>query len=97
MIGVQVDKDPVAIEKSCLEKGLLFSTAGTNTLRFVPPLNISKKEIDQGLEILKPVLEKYFVVAFISFVISIVSSSPIFNMAISFEVIFLKALDFTSL
>lgn len=59
MIGVQVDKDPVAIEKSCLEKGLLFSTAGTNTLRFVPPLNISKKEIDQGLEILKPVLEKY--------------------------------------
>ncbi|MBQ1833065.1 MAG: acetylornithine/succinylornithine family transaminase [Treponema sp.] len=59
MIGVQVDKDPVAIEKSCLEKGLLFSTAGTNTLRFVPPLNISKKEIDRGLEILKPVLEKY--------------------------------------
>ena len=59
MIGIQVEKDPVAIEKACLEKGLLFSTAGTNTLRLVPPLNISKKEIEQGLEILKPVLEKY--------------------------------------
>lgn len=57
MIGVEVDKDPVAIEKECLSKGLLFSTAGTNTLRLVPPLNISKKEIKEGLAILKEVLE----------------------------------------
>lgn len=57
MTGVQVEKDPVAIEKACLEQGLLFSTAGSNVLRLVPPLNISKKELNRGLEILKHVLE----------------------------------------
>ena len=57
MTGVQVEKDPVAIEKACLNAGLLFSTAGSNVLRLVPPLNISKKEIVKGLEILKKVLE----------------------------------------
>ncbi len=59
MIGIQVNKDPVAIEKACLEKGLMFSTAGTNTLRLVPPLNITKKEIDMGLAILKETLERF--------------------------------------
>lgn len=59
VIGVQVEKNPAEIEKKCLEKGLLFSTAGSDVLRFVPPLNISRKEIDEGLEILKKVLEEY--------------------------------------
>ncbi len=58
MIGVQVDKDPVAIEKACLEAGLMFSTAGSDVLRIVPPLNITKKEIDEGLSILFDQLQK---------------------------------------
>ena len=59
MIGIQIkDRNPVEIEKECLNKGLLFSTAGSDVLRLVPPLNISQKEIDKGLEILKSVLEK---------------------------------------
>lgn len=57
VIGVQVEKNPTEIEKICLEKGLLFSTAGNDVLRFVPPLNISYKEINAGLKILKEVLE----------------------------------------
>lgn len=56
VIGVQVKSNPVEYEKACLAKGLLFSTAGDDVLRFVPPLNISKKEIDTGLAILKEVL-----------------------------------------
>lgn len=59
MIGIDI-KSPYSaleIEKRLLENGLLCSTAGKNTLRFVPPLNITKKEIDKGLEILKKVLE----------------------------------------
>lgn len=59
MTGIQVDCDPVDIEKKCLAKGLLFSTAGKDTLRLVPPLNISKKEIDLGLSVLKSVLVYY--------------------------------------
>lgn len=58
MIGIQVSKNPVEVEKLCLEKGVLFSTAGKNVLRLVPPLNIGYKEIDKGLAIIKEVLEK---------------------------------------
>ena len=58
VIGVQVEKNPVEIEKACLTEGLLFSTAGSDVLRFVPPLNITYKEIDAGLAILKKVLQK---------------------------------------
>ena len=56
VIGVQVKSNPLEYEKACLAKGLLFSTAGDDVLRFVPPLNISKKEIETGLAILKEVL-----------------------------------------
>lgn len=58
MVGIDVTQNALAVEKECLENGLLFSTAGENTLRLVPPLNISWKCIDKGLEILKSVLEK---------------------------------------
>ena len=58
IVGVQVEANPHAIEKECLSKGLLFATAGEDVLRFVPPLNISYKEIDKGLKILKSVLEQ---------------------------------------
>ena len=56
MTGVEIDGDPVAFEKKCLENGLLFSTAGSNVLRLVPPLNISMSELKQGLAILHDVL-----------------------------------------
>ena len=58
MTGVQVTKDPVQIEQECLKQGLLFSTAGQDTLRLVPPLNISKGTITKGLNILHDVLAK---------------------------------------
>lgn len=59
MIGVDIIAPAKAldIEKRLLEAGLTTSTAGANTLRIVPPLNISQKEIDAGLSILKSVLE----------------------------------------
>lgn len=58
MIGVDIVETTKVfdIEKALLEKGLCTSTAGKNTLRIVPPLNISKKEMDEGLAILKSVL-----------------------------------------
>ena len=58
MTGVQVEGDPVALEVACLDAGLLLATAGSDVLRIVPPLNISKKEIKAGLEILHQVLAK---------------------------------------
>lgn len=57
MLGVETDKDAKDITNECLEKGLLVLTAKTK-IRLLPALNISYKEIDKGLKILKEVIEK---------------------------------------
>lgn len=44
--------------KKCLENGLLVLTAHHNKIRLLPALNISKEELDKGLNILKEVIEK---------------------------------------
>ena len=61
MIGTQIDPSikPFDIEVRCLEKGLCTTTAGSDVVRFLPPLNISDKEIDEGLAIFKSVLEEF--------------------------------------
>ena len=42
----------------CLRNGLLVLKSGSKTLRFLPPLNIKKKEIKAGFEILRKTLEE---------------------------------------
>ncbi|KAF9199632.1 acetylornithine aminotransferase [Haplosporangium sp. Z 27] len=53
ILGVEFQVDPAPLVALARERGLLIITAGNNTVRFVPALNISKAEIDQGIEILK--------------------------------------------
>lgn len=55
MIGLDVEGSAKEIAKNCLEKGLLVLTAHEK-VRIVPPLNISKTEMDEGLTILREVL-----------------------------------------
>ncbi|MGN1419951.1 MAG: aspartate aminotransferase family protein [Eubacterium sp.] len=57
MLGIEIDKDAKEVAKECLEKGLLVLTAKTK-IRLLPALNISKSELDEGLNILKEVIEK---------------------------------------
>lgn len=61
MIGIQIESaiKPFDIEVKCLEEGLCTTTAGNDVVRFLPPLTISKKEIDEGLEIFKKVLKTF--------------------------------------
>ena len=61
MIGADItdSKSAVELEKQLLANGLLTSTAGKNTLRLVPPLNISDDEINEGLKTLKETLENF--------------------------------------
>ena len=61
MIGTQIDPSvkPFDIEVRCLEKGLCTTTAGSDVVRFLPPLNISDREIEEGLAIFKSVLEEF--------------------------------------
>jgi acetylornithine aminotransferase len=60
MVGVRIkDADILAtIIKSSFESGLLVLKAGRNTLRFLPPLTISDKEIEVGFKILNTVFSK---------------------------------------
>ncbi|WP_440857006.1 aspartate aminotransferase family protein [Pseudomonas syringae] len=46
------------IRKAALREGLLIRTAGENRLRLTPPLNISIRDISQGLMRLKTAIEK---------------------------------------
>ena len=56
MIGVEFDIEVKDVIQKCLDRGLLIIGAGKNVLRFVPPLIISKYEIDKGISILEEVL-----------------------------------------
>ena len=58
MIGVRFKEDPAAIISSCKEKGLLVIKAGNNTVRFMPPLTVTKKEIDSAVAIFEKVIKK---------------------------------------
>lgn len=56
MIGIETAKNAKEIAKQCLKKGLLVLTAH-DRVRLLPPLTITKREIDEGLCILKEVLK----------------------------------------
>jgi len=51
IIGAEVDDDLGVIVAKAMDKGLLVITAGSNAIRFVPPLIITKKQIDQAVQI----------------------------------------------
>ena len=55
MIGIETAKDAKEVAARCLGKGLLVLTAH-GKVRVLPPLNITKIEMDEGLSILKEVL-----------------------------------------
>lgn len=56
MIGIRLKtKNAADVCKACLDSGLLVLTA-KEKIRLLPPLTITKEEIDKGIEILKSVL-----------------------------------------
>jgi acetylornithine/N-succinyldiaminopimelate aminotransferase len=56
MLGIKLTIDKSKLINKCLEKGLLLVSAGEDVVRIVPALNITKEEIDKGLDILDEVL-----------------------------------------
>ena len=62
-IGVEIVKDKKskergireaqAIVRACFKHGLILILAGTNTLRVVPPLNIVREELEEGLDVME--------------------------------------------
>ena len=59
MIGIGVTCSHREAVGKMIESGLLALTAGSDTIRLMPPLTITKEEIDAGLAILKKILSAY--------------------------------------
>ena len=57
MGGMDVHEPAAAIIGRAFEKGLLLVSAGEHTLRFLPPLVITKAELAEGLAILESVMQ----------------------------------------
>lgn len=52
MLGLPVGNAGPAIVNSCMLKGLLINCVGGTVLRFLPPLTVTREELDQALDIL---------------------------------------------
>jgi len=58
MIGMELSVPAGDIVKKALTQGLLLNVAQENVLRFVPPLIVAKKEVDEMIGILTGILEE---------------------------------------
>jgi len=56
MNGIELTIPPRQVVEACFAKGLLVLSAGSDVLRFVPPLVISKDEIEKAMAIVDEVL-----------------------------------------
>ena len=58
LIGLEMSEDfSSQIVGEALDKGLLINAVRPNMIRFMPPLNVSKAEIDSAVEIIESILE----------------------------------------
>ena len=58
MIGIETSASLSRLVEAARQKGLIILTAGENVIRLLPPLTISKEEIQQGIAILKEVFSE---------------------------------------
>ena len=55
--GLEFDRPVADTIKKAMEMGLILINAGTNVLRFIPPLVITKEDVDQMIGILRAALD----------------------------------------
>jgi predicted acetylornithine/succinylornithine family transaminase len=58
LIGVELSIEGQDIVNRCMEMGLLINCTSGNILRFVPPLIITEKDIDYGVEIIDAAIKE---------------------------------------
>lgn len=58
LIGMAIKTNPKEFMNLCFENRLLVATAGSNVVRLLPPLNVTKEEINSALSILETVMKK---------------------------------------
>ena len=58
MIGIETSASLSKIVEAARQKGLIILIAGENVIRLLPPLTISREEIQQGIAVLKEVFSE---------------------------------------
>ncbi len=58
MLAMEIDVDPKSLIAACAEKGLLICKTGGQAVRFLPPLNVTEKQIEKGLQKLQAALDE---------------------------------------
>jgi acetylornithine/N-succinyldiaminopimelate aminotransferase len=53
MLGAELDRPGAPVVSRCLEAGLLINCTADRVLRFLPPLVITREEVDEGFAILE--------------------------------------------
>ncbi len=56
MQGLVLDRPVMPIIRRAMEKGLILINAGTDIIRFVPPLTITEENVDEMIGILDTAL-----------------------------------------
>jgi len=56
IVGIELDEAASPTMNACLERGLIVGKAGDNVLRLVPPLIITREDVDTAISILEEVL-----------------------------------------
>ena len=59
MLGIEFNREVKELVEICMQKGLLLIGAGPNVLRFVPPLNINRSEVNEALAIFGEALQSW--------------------------------------
>jgi len=58
LVGVEMDIEVGPLVDAARDKGVLLVSAGANVLRFVPPLIISKNELEQAVKTVGEILQE---------------------------------------
>jgi acetylornithine/N-succinyldiaminopimelate aminotransferase len=58
MLGIQLNRDGKAVYEACLDNGLIINCTQGNILRLMPALNVTKKQADKAVFILRKVLNQ---------------------------------------
>ena len=59
MVGIQFFEEPSKILNKFYKNKLITVKASDNVIRILPPLNVQKKEIDEGISIINKTLKEY--------------------------------------
>ena len=56
MLGLALDRPAKPLQKACLARGFLVTTAGATVLRLLPPLNVTSAEMEKAAGIISDAL-----------------------------------------